>query len=357
MTIAVETLRDVLSDGGLIAVDEVCALLPELCPRLFTGSGIQVERLNSQVFRVKSRSNSEEGTSVVVKRLTPALAERNELVIGRWLPGIGLPNAAPTLVGTIGDSKGTCVWQVYEDLGRSLLDAQNPRADTVAAAVELIAHLHTRAAAAPVLAECRRQLPDLGIPYFVSNVSQAIAGLDALHVLDETFTSAQRVVRDRLLDQLRTLHRSVPFRAQLMRELGGPDTLLHGDLWTINTFVIRGAEGLEARLIDWDRTGVGPVAYDVSTFLYRFPADRRLWILSEYRNALNRFGWRLPDPADLNVLFETAECARYANRIIWPAAALVSDGAESGGHDELARVLGWFESLEPVLPNGRGQVA
>ena len=287
MTIPAETLRRALSDGGQIGVDEVCALLPELCPGLFTGSGIQVDRLNSQVFRVKSLSNGV-GTSVVVKRLTPALAERNELVIRRWLPRIGLPNATPTLVGTIGDSKGTCVWQVHEDLGSSLLDAQNPRADAVAAAVELIARLHTRAASAPILAECRRQLNDLGMPYFVSNVSQAIAGLESLHVLEETFTSAQRVVRDRLLDRLRTLHESIPLRAQLMRELGGPDTLLHGDLWTINTLVIPGSQGLEARLIDWDRAGVGPVAYDVSTFLYRFPADRRLWILSEYRNALNR---------------------------------------------------------------------
>jgi hypothetical protein len=356
MTIAVETLRGVLSDGGQIAVDEVCALLPELCPGLFTGCDIQVERLNSRVFRVKSLSNGV-GASVVIKRLTLALAERNELVIKRYLPSIGLPDATPTLVGTIGDSKGTCVWQVHEDLGSSLLDAQDPRADTVAAAVELIARLHTRAASAPILAECRQQLNDLGMPYFVSNVSQAIAGLESLHVLEETFTSAQRTVRTRLLDRLRTLHRSIPLRAQLMRELGGPDTLLHGDLWTINTLVSHGSQGLEARLIDWDRAGVGPVAYDVSTFLYRFPADRRLWILSEYRNALNRVGWRLPAPADLNALFDTAECARYANRIIWPAAALVSDGAESGGHDELAQVLGWFESLEPVLPNERGQVA
>jgi aminoglycoside phosphotransferase (APT) family kinase protein len=238
-----------------------------------------------------------------------------------------------------------------------LLDAHNPRTDTIAAAVELIARLHTRAAPAPILAECRRQLNDLGMPYFVSNVSQAIAGLESLHVLEQTFTSAQRVVRHRLLDRLHTLHESIPLRAQLMRELGGHDTLLHGDLWTINTFVIPGPQGLEARLIDWDRAGVGPVAYDVSTFLYRFPADQRLWILNEYSGALNRAGWRLPEPIHLNVLFETAECARYANRIIWPAAALLSDGAESCGHDELAQVLGWFESLEPVLPNGRGQVA
>jgi len=165
------------------------------------------------------------------------------------------------------------------------------------------------------------------------------------------------MVRDRLLERLYRLRESIPLRAELMRGLGGPHTLLHGDLWTINTFVIPGSKGLEARLIDWDRAGVGPVAYDLSTFLYRFPADRRHWILNEYRNALNRVGWRLPEPADLNVLFETAECARYANRIIWPAKALVSEGAESGGCDELAQVLGWFESLEPVLPTGGAQIA
>ena len=356
MTIAVETLRGALSDGGQISVDELSALLSELCPRLFTGSDIQVDRLNSRVFRVRSLSNGV-GASIVIKRLTLALAERNELVIKRYLPSIGLSDATPTLLGTIGDAKGGCAWQVHEDLGSNLLDAENPRADTVAAAVELIARLHIRAASAPVLAECHRQLNDLGLPYFVSNVSQAIAGLESLQVLVETFTSDQRAVRDRLLERLHTLHESVPLRTQLMRELGGPDTLLHGDLWTINTFVIPGSHGLEARLIDWDRAGVGPVAYDVSTFLYRFPADRRLWILNEYRGALNRAGWHLPEPIDLNVLFETAECARYANRIIWPAAALVSEGPASGGHDELSQVLSWFESLEPALPTGGGQFA
>jgi Ser/Thr protein kinase RdoA (MazF antagonist) len=356
MTIPVETLRSVLSDGGQIGVDEVSARLPELCSGLFTGSDIRVDRLNSRVFRVKSLSNGA-GTSVVIKRLTPALAERNELVIKRYLPNIGLPDAAPNLLGTIGDAKGTCAWQVYEDLGSSLLDAQNPRADTIAAAVELIARLHTGAASAPILAECQRQLNNLGMPYFASNVRQAIAGLESLQVLEETFTSEQRAVRDRLLDRLHTLHGSIPLRAQLMRELGGPDTLLHGDLWTINTLVIPGSQGLEARLIDWDRAGVGPVAYDVSTFLYRFPSDQRLWILNEYRSALDQAGWRLPEPADLNVLFETAECARYANRIIWPTAALVSEGQESGGHDELSQVLSWFEKLEPVLPSGGGQLA
>jgi hypothetical protein len=349
VNIDIETLRIALNASGQFGTDEVCALLPEVCPELFVGSGIHVDRLNSRVFRVKSVMNGG-GTSVVVKRLKPSLAQRNELIIRRWLPGIGLPNIAPALVGTIADRSGACVWHVYEDMGTTVLDARNPDVDAVAAAVEVIAQLHTRAATAPLLTECRQHLDDLGMRYFVSNVGDAIGGLDSLCALEETFTSAQCVVRDRLLERLRALRESIPLRARVMRELGGPHTLLHGDLWNINTLVIPSSKGMEARLIDWDRAGVGPVAYDVSTFLYRFPRGERHWILKRYRDAVVRAGWRLPETPDLNLLFETAECARYANRIIWPAAALLTGAAESG-HGELAQILGWFEALEPVLPD------
>jgi len=347
MNIDVETLRSVLNEAGQFGTDEVCALLFEVCPDLVGGSDIHVARLNSRVFRASSSRSGRE-TSVVVKRLTPWLAERDELVIRRWLPGIGLPKAAPALLGTGGDRGGTCRWHVYEDLGTTVLDARNPRPDAVAAAVELVAQLHTRAAAAPLLTECRQHLDDLGMSYFVSNVGDAIAGLESLGSLEETFTDAQRLVRDRLLERLCTLRESIPLRAEFMLGLGGPHTLLHGDLWTINTLVIPTTTGIEARLIDWDRAGVGPVAYDVSTFLYRFPPDERPWILQRYRDAVGRAGWNLPDAPDLNLLFETAECARYANRIIWPAAALLSEDDESG-HDELAQIVGWFEALAPVL--------
>ena len=71
MTIAVE--RGALGDGGQISVDELSALLPELCPGLFTDPGIQVDRLNSRVFRVRNLSNDAR-TSVVVKRLPRGLA-------------------------------------------------------------------------------------------------------------------------------------------------------------------------------------------------------------------------------------------------------------------------------------------
>ena len=113
--------------------------------------------------------------------------------------------------------------------------------------------------------------------------------------------------------------------------------------------MLPGANGPQARLIDWDHAAVGPISYDLSTFLLRFPRERRPWILDLYRQSVARAGWRLPTAEDLNLLFETAELARFANRVIWPALAIANDGAE-WGFDELSEVERWFEDLEPVLP-------
>jgi len=91
------------------------------------------------------------------------------------------------------------------------------------------------------------------------------------------------------------------------------------------------------------------VTYDVSTFLYRFPKSQRSGILELYARALGRAGWRLPSVRELNAMFETAEYARYASRIIWPAVALLEERA-AWGFDQLAEVERWFDALELVLP-------
>ena len=91
--------------------------------------------------------------------------------------------------------------------------------------------------------------------------------------------------------------------------------------------------------------GVGPFSYDLSTFLFRFPAALRPRILERYRNAVSRAGWRLASPPKLDFLFDTAERARYANRVIWPVLALLQDNAE-WGFPELAEVERWYQALE-----------
>jgi thiamine kinase-like enzyme len=134
-----------------------------------------------------------------------------------------------------------------------------------------------------------------------------------------------------------------------MAEAGGPDTMLHGDLWPTNLMIVDTGARAAARLIDWDHVGAGPICYDLSTLLYRFERSRRAPVLDAYRTAVARAaGWRLPAGAELNVLCDTAECARYANRIIWPAIALLQEGA-AWGFTELAEIDEWFEALEPML--------
>jgi aminoglycoside phosphotransferase (APT) family kinase protein len=155
-------------------------------------------------------------------------------------------------------------------------------------------------------------------------------------------------VRDRLLQRLYPLVADTPRRAQVLQEAGGPDTLLHGDLWRVNTFVNITEGEARARLIDWDHTGVGPSSYDLSTFLTRFPPGDRPWILSRYQQAIVRAGWRLPTEQELDTLFETAEYARFANRIAWAAMAWLHDHAE-WSPVELAEIERWFEAWRPVL--------
>jgi hypothetical protein len=101
-------------------------------------------------------------------------------------------------------------------------------------------------------------------------------------------------------------------------------------------------------LIDWDRAGVGPVSYDLSAFLIRFPICERYWILDLYQQSVGRLGLRLPSAADLNLLFDTAERARLANCVIWRALAIWESQAE-WAFQELASLEQWFEMLQPVL--------
>ncbi|OLC73015.1 MAG: hypothetical protein AUH78_14820 [Gemmatimonadetes bacterium 13_1_40CM_4_69_8] len=308
----------------------------------------ELERLKSRVYRLRAGADGG-ARSFVLKRFDPWLARRNELVLQRWLPTLGLGACAPRLLATAAERYGRCVWHVYEDLGEGALDAAHPDPKPVAAVVDLIAQLHTRAAGHAVVPECRHYCGNLGAPFFVANLRDAIAVLEALAPPKVDPTPQQGALRGRLLGRLYQLRDDLPRRVHLLETLGGPDTLLHGDLWTTNTLVSPTARGLVARFIDWDHAAVGPVSYDLSTFLYRFPKPERWWILEAYRRAVAGAGWRLPPTGILNAVFETAEYARYANRIIWPAVALLEERA-AWGFEQLAEVERWFDALELALP-------
>jgi aminoglycoside/choline kinase family phosphotransferase len=305
-------------------------------------------RLKSSVYRLQFEAKG--GVrSLVVKRLDPSVAQRNQLVATRWLPALGLRESAPALLGVAAERSGRCVWHLYEDLGERTLAAGDADPRQVEAAVAVIAQLHTRSAAHALLPECRVYGGDLGISYYTSNVCDAMRSLEGLRPPAVELSPERVALRDGLLARLHQLLDEQPYRAHVMAELGGPDVLLHGDLWTINVLVCPTGNGLRARLIDWDHAGVGPISYDLSTFLYRFPPPARQWILDLYQDEVRHLGWRLPSAADLNLLFDTAEQARLVNRLIWAAIALWKDHAE-WGFDELADFAHWLDVVQPVLP-------
>ena len=310
------------------------------------GPTIALTQLKRRVYRVDFGPGPGP-RSLILKRSEPMIALLNRLVAERWLPAIGLGDRCAPLLATAAERQGRWVWQIYEDLGDETLDRCTERS-RVESAVELVAELHIRAAGHPLLPEVRHHSKDLGLSFFMSSVADAIRGLEALPRAALQPSAKTMAIRDRLLDRLYPALTDAPRRAQVLKEAGGPDTLLHGDLWRANAFVTATGNGTRVRLIDWDHVGVGPFSYDLSTFLMRFSPAERPWLLSHYRQAVAVVGWRLPAERELNVLFETAEYARFAIRVAWAAMAWLHDGAE-WVPVELAEIERWFEAWRPVL--------
>lgn len=348
----IEGLDKLLEDDGQAGLAELRCLLgrilggPAATGRVLEGRTLTPR--TPRVFRLRFDRDGQP-CSLVAKRLKPAIAQRNELVSRRWLPAAGLEEIAPALLGLAAASDGNSVWLVHEDLGNWALDPKRPDPERVKVAAELIARLHISFAEHPLLAECRLHGGDRGIYFFASNVRDAIRGLESRQFARADLSSESLALRDRLLERLHGLQAQVPSRGAALAEMGGPETLLHGDLWPINTFVIPTSQGPQARLIDWDQVAVGPASYDLSTFLIRFPASHRHWILGLYRQAVARAGWRLPGTDDLNLLFETAEFARYVNLLVWPAIAVGRDNPPYA-LEQLEEVERWFLAWKPVLP-------
>ena len=329
---------------------ELCALLQEMLDSDGrSDEASHLERLEQEVYRLRIGNGT--GHTLVLKRLRPATAQIDRFVALRWLPALGLGDRCPQLLGAAAQRDGDWVWHVYEDLGHDTLAVQRqPR--RVAAAVDLIVELHTRAAVHPLLPEVRWRSRDLGVPFFTSNIRDAIAALDALAAMTRDLPPAVVASRARLLRRLHGLLEDAPRRVRVMEEVGGPDTLLHGDLWPKNVFVTTADDGPHARLIDWDNVGAGPFSYDLSILLYRSPAEERPLILQRYREGVERAGWRLPGNGELNLLFHTAECARSAHCVVWAAMALLNEGAKWG----IAQLMDfdrWLETLRPPLPDER----
>ena len=348
----IEGLENLLEDSGQPGLVELRQLLQEILGKT-AGAGqlLDQQKLPARRPRVYRLRFVFEGwvRSVVAKRLELDIAQRDQLAIRRWLPAAGLGDHGPTLLGVAAGRTAEWVWHVYDDLGDRSLDPDHLDPQHVRAGVDLIAQVHTRFAGHALLSECRLLGSDYGINFYASNLRDAIRCLGQLRGPGAGLTGQQSAATERLWERLHRLEEEQPMRTKILAESGGVETLLHGDLWPSHVFVLPAVHGVQARLAGWDHAGVGPVSYDLSSFLLRFPLRYRLWVLNLYRDAIQPAGWTLPPVRDLNLLFETAEFARLANCLIWPAVALVHDHF-GWGFDELSNVDQWFQSWEPVLP-------
>jgi hypothetical protein len=310
------------------------------------GSGrlIMQERLKSQVYRLHFELEDEILT-LILKCMEGRIARRNELVIRRWLPAVGLAKAGPPLLTTAGTPDGQFVWHIYSDLGSNSLAEDMNSKRKVEAAVRFIAEFHKRFIDHPYMAEFRLHGGDLGAHFIESNLQDAILVLETITKNQKAKENDWSIV-DLLLERVSAIRGELSSRLKMIKELSGPETLLHGDLWPSNVFVLPDEQ---VKLIDWDRAGAGPVAYDLSTFILRFPSKQRPELMELYREAAHPTGWEIPADKDLNMIFETFEFARYACLMIWPAIALWESGPD-WALEQLEEIERWFQAWEPIFP-------
>lgn len=316
--------------GALAAVEPGARLLVE-------------ERLSGRVRRVRLAGGRR--SSLVVKRVDRAAARKTELLSSRWLPAAGLRDCGPPLLASVSGPEGS-VWQVFEDLGDCALLPDRSQPGALEAATRLVARLHLASSSHELLPEWSDELGGFDERFYAEWVGRAAR---ALETIEAPGLSPDRLaLRDRLSRRVDALLEQEPRRTRRLREAGWPVTLLHGDLWPQNVLLPQaGGGGRRARLIDWDQASVGPLVYDLSTFVSRLSPPVRLPALRLYGRAAGTAGWRLPGPAELDDAFETAECARLASCLVAPAEA-AAEGAE-WAFEDLAAVDRWFAAPRPVL--------
>ncbi|HWP33817.1 MAG TPA: aminoglycoside phosphotransferase family protein [Solirubrobacterales bacterium] len=301
------------------------------------------ERLSGRVRRVTLSGGRR--SSLVVKRVDRAAARKTELLSSRWLPTVGLQDRGPPLLASAPGRQGS-VWQAFEDLGECALSPDRPQPGDLEAATGLVAQLHVAFAGHDLLPRWIEELGGLDERFYADWVRRAAGAVESIRTAG--LSTDRLAVRDRLSRRIEALLEQEPGRTRRLREAGWPVTLLHGDLWPQNVLLPapRG-DRRRARLIDWDQASVGPVVYDLSTFIFRLSSPVRLPALRLYGRAVRAAGWRLPRLADLNDAFETAECARLASCLVSPAEA-AGEGA-AWAFEDLRAIEGWFAAMRPVL--------
>jgi Phosphotransferase enzyme family len=305
------------------------------------------EQLKKHVHRLRVEVDGGE-RSLVAKWSDPVITRRCWLVARRWLPAVGLEDRGPPLLAVAAARSGEGAWHVYDDLGGRSVATDRPVECDVEAAIDAIARVHAALAEHRLLPEVRLWGGDRGVPFYSANLRDAVRALASLDI--DRRDAEAIATRDALLERLSDLQHEECERAQVLAASGGPETLLHGDLWPSNAVVVPDGEPVRVRLIDWDEAAAGPIGFDLSTFLGRFDPSHRRWIVDAYRQAVERLaGWSLPGERELNLIFETAAYARLASLLVWSVAAC--DGTSDWLIGRLAEIVGWLDEVSPVLPS------
>lgn len=300
------------------------------------------QALSAGVYRLALTAGQPD--AVVVKRLDPGAAHRCRLLTHEWLPAAGLAQACPPMLAILGD--GQRAWTVHAWLPGRPLDACLDR-ERVRELADLAAAVHIRLAGYPLISHLRHHCRYLGGDVLAGQLEDA---RQALHAIGQELpapvpTGLARVVAD-LGERVHGGLRQAPELRALLREVGGPDTLLHADLWPKNA--VAGTGWL--RLVDWDRMGVGPALYDLSTLLFRLPTGYRRPALERYLGHLSGAGWPRPTGGEVAGLSRAIERARLASLISWRAQDLrpaPGEGARWAG--EQLRLIGqWWDEVDAI---------
>lgn len=250
--------------------------------------------------------------------------------------GSAIPAALPRGLATPPDATVVRhdgrVWMVMRDIGAALHRPWTPAAATTAALRTAL--LYVPGASDPGLLDAPWLERD-GHAAYTHHVPAGHDNLDALaHEprLKALFTRRQ----------VRALHTCLDAAAELnSRAATLPSTLVHGDLTPRNA-------GLDTDgalvLIDWEHVGVGPVGFDLGTFvsLYRvFGGHGELdeqALLEEYGRALSDLaGTELRHPAALG--FATAHLTWGLHLRLGPGLTAVRQGFHSENPGELSAHL------------------
>jgi aminoglycoside phosphotransferase (APT) family kinase protein len=311
------------------------------------------------VLRVRTASDDPSAPSEWIVKIPGGgarslLDSRDEQLNGRELSFVrsSLPARLPTGLATpsatvVLDPDGG-EWIVMRDIGPVLENPWTPEAAATAAA--RLALLHTPIAADPALLDLP-WLERAGHHAYAHHVPSGHDNLDALPAdsrLADLFTRTQ----------VRALHRCLDAAEALAdRAAHLPPTLVHGDFTPLNAGL---DEAQRLVLIDWEHVGVGPVGFDLATFVAMYQAFGGLGTLDE-RSLLKTYGRALAEETDAD-LYDAAAAGFAIAHLTWglhlrlgPGLAAVRLGVLDHSPAQLAgsledirtgclRALSWVET-------------